>query len=278
MRLATFAHIAVLAVATSSSVLTGCQKDEVTAAEAKEAVAESSVDSQSAALTGSSVEIGTSFTIGKAAKDAAAELRTFVETQMPCADVTLADATVSVVYGAKAGNCTYRGHTFSGKHTIAISKNEDAQVIVDHTWTDLSNGKVKLTGTAKVTWDIDDKFRQVDHDVTWTRIKDGRTGHGTGARKQTPLAGGLGEGFQVDGSRSWTGERGRFDVSIEGVQWRFEDPVPQAGRYVVATPKGKTITLSFARASEDTIEVTIAGPKRDFTFRVNREGDVGEGG
>lgn len=275
MRLVTFAHLATFALATSTTVLTGCQKDEVTAAEAKEAVSESSVDSQSAALTGSSVEIGTSFTIGKAAKDAAGELRTFVETQMPCADVSLADATVTIVYGAKAGNCTYRGHTFSGKHTIAISKNEEAQVVVDHTWTDLSNGKVKLTGTAKVTWDLDDKSRQVDHDVTWTRIKDGRTGHGTGSRTQTPLAGGLGEGFKVEGTRSWTGERGRFDVSIEGVEWRSQDPVPQAGRYVVATPKGKTITLSFARVDEDTIEVTIAGPKRDFTFRVNSEGDVG---
>lgn len=254
---------------------TGCNQ-ELTADEARQAVSESSVDSQASGLTASSVEIATSFTVGKAAKDAATELQSFVASQMPCADVALADATLTIDYGKKAGNCTYHGHTFSGRHVVTISKNEDAQVLVEHTWTDLSNGKVKLSGTAKVTWNRDQELRQIDHDVTWTRIADGRTGHGTGSRKQTPLAGGLADGWQVDGTRSWEGDRGRFDVSIEGVQWRWQDPVPQAGRYVVATPKGKTITLEFSRVDDDTIEVKIAGPKRDFTFRVNRDGDVGD--
>lgn len=265
-----------LAAALASSTTLGCQKDDITAAEAKEAVAESGVDSQASALTGSSVEIGTSFTLGKAAKEAAVELKDFVATQMPCADVSVAEATVSIVYGAKAGTCTWQGNTVTGKHTIAISRNEGAQVVVDHTWTDLSNGKVKLTGTAKVTWDADDKYRQVEHDVTWTRFKDGRTGRGTGSRKQTPLAGGLGEGFQVDGTRSFSTDKGRFDLAIEGVQWRWQDPVPQAGTYVLATPKGKSITMSFARVDADTIEVKIAGPRRDFVFRVNSEGDTSD--
>lgn len=276
MRPVTFTSLGLVAAVALLPTLTGCQKEELTAEEAREAVSESSVDSQASALTGNTVEIGTTFTIGKGAREAATELRSFVASQMPCADVSLEEATLTIDYGKRAGTCTYRGNTYAGRHVIKITKNEEAEVLVEHTLIGLSNGKVKLDGTAKVTWDLDDKTRQVDHDLTWTRIKDGRTGRGTGSRKQTPLAGGLGEGWQVDGSRSWTGERGRFDVAIEGVEWRWKDPVPQAGRYVVATPKGKSITLSFSRVDEDTIEVKIAGPKRDFTFRVNSDGDVGD--
>lgn len=47
--------------------------------------------------------------------DAAAELRTFIETQMPCAEIVLADAKVTITYGAKPGDCRYKGHTFSGR-------------------------------------------------------------------------------------------------------------------------------------------------------------------
>lgn len=256
--------------------LVACNDEELTAAEARQAVDESSIESQASSLTSNSVEITTSFTIGKAAQEAAAELKAFVESQLPCADVTVSGATLAIEYGARGGNCTYRGHTYSGKHSVTIAKNEEAQVLVEHTWTDLSNGKVKVSGTAKATWDFDDRFRQIEHDLTWTRLSDGRTGRGTGSRKQTPLAGGLGEGWKVEGSRTWTGQSGRWDLSIEGVEWRWQDPVPQSGRYVLGTPKGKSLTMSFSRVDEDTIAVSIDGAKRDFTFRVTSEGSVSE--
>lgn len=266
--------VSFLAAAVAVTALAGCKQEELTAAEARDAVEESSISSQASALTSNSVELSTSFTIGKGVKEAASELRSFIETQLPCAEVTASEGTLAIEYGKRGGQCTYRGNAYSGKHTVTIARNEDAQVLVNHVWTDVSNGKVKVSGTAKVTWDLDDKYRQVEHDLTWTRLSDGRTGRGTGTRKQTPLANGLGEGFQVDGERTWTGRNGTWETSIESVQWRWQDPVPQAGRYVISTPKGKTISLSFSRLDEDTVEVKIEGAKRDFSFKVTREGSV----
>jgi hypothetical protein len=276
-------HLTIVAVSSLALLLTACPKDKaaandtpMTQTEAHDALDESTVESQASALTTSSVEISTSFTIGKAVQDAAAEVRTFIGTQLPCADVTLADATLTVKYGAKGGNCVYKGHEFSGTHTITVMKNDDAQVLVDHTWTELSNGVVKVSGTAHVTWDLDDQYRKVQHDLTWTRISDGRTGHGTGDRTQKPLAGGVSEGIQVDGSRTWTGQAGRWDLAIEGVQMRWADPVPQAGKYRLASPKGRSLELSFSRIDADTIECTLSSGGRSFKFNVNGTGGVAD--
>lgn len=274
--------LSIVAVSSLALLLTACPKDKaadgtpMTQAEAHDALEESTVESQASALTTSSVELSTSFTIGKAVQEAAAEVRTFIGTQLPCADVSLTDATLTVKYGVKGGSCVYKGHTFSGTHTITVSKNEEAQVLVDHAWTDLSNGVVKVSGTAHVTWDLDDRYRKVQHDLTWTRLSDGRTGHGTGDRTQTPLAGGLGEGIQVDGARTWTGTAGRWDLAIEGVQMRWADPVPQSGTYRLASPKGRSLALSFQRVDSDSIQVTLSSGGRSFKFVVNGKGAVAD--
>jgi hypothetical protein len=270
----------VLAASSLALLLCACPKEDesLTAAEARDATEESTASTQASALTTSSIEISTSFTLGQGVRQAANEVRNFVQSQLPCADIQVQDATLTITYGAKPGNCTYRGHTFTGSHSITVSKNVDNQVIVDHTWTDLSNGKVKVNGTAHVTWDFSAKFRNVKHDLTWTRLADGRTGRGTGDRTQTPLAGGIQEGIQVDGTRSWEGKAGKWDLAIEGVQMRWQDPIPQAGTYRLATPKGKSLSLSFQRVDEDTIHVTVSNGKKSFGFDVNSVGGVADKG
>ena len=92
--------------------------------------------------------------------------------------------------------------------------------------------------------------------------------------ERTPLSGGVAEGIQIDGSRSWTGERGTWDLAISGVQFRWTDPVPQAGSYSLSTPFKKTVTMSFSRLDANTIHVAVAGPKRDFGFNVSKAGDI----
>jgi hypothetical protein len=270
--------IGTFAIATVfAAVLTGCPKEKddgpMTQAEAREAMEESNVESQAAALTTNTVEIATNFTIGKAVKEAAGELATFIQTQLPCADIAVADATLTVTYGAKPGNCVYRGHKFAGQHIVKVEKNED-EIVVDHEWKDLSNGIVKVSGTAHVTWDFAEKTRHVQHDLSWTRIADGRTGRGEGDYTQRPLAGGVVEGIQVDGARSWTGPRGKWDLSVQGVQMRWVDPVPQAGTYRLASPKGRSLELSFSRVDADTIAVTVKNDTKQFTFNVNALGAV----
>ena len=237
---------------------------------------QSSDAGQAEGLTSASVDISTNFTIGKAVKEGAAELKTFIGSQLPCAEITLADATLTIEYGVNEGNCTYRGHTFSGKHVISIDRNEDSKVEVHHEWVDFSNGVVSLDGTADVTWDLAAKTRHVVHDSSWTHLKSGRTGHGAGDRVQSVLPGGIAEGIQIDGNRSWDGERGHWDLGISGVQLRWTDPVPQAGSYTLTTPFDKSVSMAFSRVDDDTIKVTVTGPKHDFSFNVSKAGDIAE--
>jgi len=255
--------------------LSACPKEaELTAGEAQQSLEEASDSSQASNLASATVDISTHFTIGGAVQNAANELKAFVASQLPCAETTLSGATLTVRYGVNPGNCVYNGHTFSGTSTITVSKNDMSEVIVDHTWTGLSNGIVELDGTAHVTWNFADKTRHVQHDMKWTHLKTQRTGEGKGDRTEAPLAGGIAEGIQIDGTRSWTGQRGTWDLSIDGVQMRWADPVPQAGTYSLSTPFKKTVTMSFARVDATTIKVTVAGPKRDFSFNVSEAGDI----
>lgn len=265
-------------------VVTGCPKDKastdadgpMTQGEAHEALEESTADSQAQALTQNSIEISTNFTIGKAVADAAGELKTFIETQLPCADIQLEDHTLTVVYGARPGNCEYRGHKFTGQHDITVTKDDDGDVQVDHKWTELSNGIVKVTGDAHVTWSKANQSRHATYDVTWTRLSDQRTGNGTGDITQKALPEGVLTGIQIDGTRSWTGKAGKWDLAVQGVQVRWKDPVPQAGTYRLANPKGRSLELSFSRVDEDTIAVTLKNDTKSFTFNVNSIGAVAD--
>jgi len=260
-------------------VLTGCPRDKqqpLTLGEATQALEQARDAGQAEGLTASSVDISTNFTIGTAVQEGAEELRSFIGTQLPCADITLRDASLTVVYGAKPGNCTYRGHTFSGTHVIGVERNDEAQVEVHHEWTDFSDGVVSLDGAADVTWNFADETRRVKHTSRWTSLASGRTGTGSGDRLQSVLAGGLSEGIVVDGERNWQGERGGWDLAIDGVELRWTDPVPQAGRYTLSTPFDKTVSMSFARLDADTIKVTVESGKREFSFDVSKLGAIAE--
>jgi hypothetical protein len=266
------------AIFLASLALTACPKknDELTLGEARSALEEASAASTAENLTAASVDISTSFTLGAAVEQAAEEIRTFVQSQLPCADISLSGNTLTVEYGVNPGSCIYRGHQFSGSHSITVTRNDGGQVIVDHEWTDFSNGVVEVDGTAHVTWDFDAESRRVEHEMNWTHLASGRTGQGSGDRTQTLLAGGLAEGIRIDGSRSWKGQRGQWDLGIDGVEWRWADPVPQAGTYSLSTPFDKTVSMSFSRVDADTIQVTVSGPKKSFSFTVSKLGAVSE--
>lgn len=273
-------RLALVGVVAGALLLAGCPKkesdDPLTLAEAKEAVEESTLSDQAFSVVNGTVEISTNFTIGQAVEAAAEQLRDFIASQLPCAEITLAKATLSVEYGAKPGSCTYHGHTYSGVHEVTVSR-ADGEVSVHHTWSDLSNGVVSVSGSADVTWSLDDQSRHVKHELTWTRLSDGRQGVGSGDRTQTALAGGIAEGIRVDGTRTWQGKSGRWDTSINNVEMRWVDPVPQSGSYVLATPFDKSLSMAFERVDEDTIRVTLASEGRSFTFNVNKLG-VATGG
>ena len=260
-------------------LLTACPRDReqsLTIDEAKEALAEATVSSQAENLTAASVDIATSFTIGQGVTQALNEVQAFVQAELPCADVSVDNQTLTVVYGAKPGNCNYRGHSLVGTAEITISKNDAGQVIVDHEWTDLRNDFVSLTGSAHVTWDGKALTRNVQHDTTWTPLTTGNVVHGSGNRTQAALNGDLTQGIRVDGTRSFQTARGDWNLAIAGVEMRWSDPVPQAGSYTLDTPFDASLGLSFKRVDGETIRVTVSGPKRSFAFNVSKIGTAQE--
>jgi hypothetical protein len=259
-------------------LLNACPRndEELTLAEASQAVEESTLDSQAEALTGSVVEISTNFTIGRGVEAAAEELRAYVASQLPCAEIRVAQGKLDIEYGARPGQaCSYQGQTYAGRHSVAIERN-DGEVRVRHVWEGLRNQRFSVTGSADVIWSQADQSRHVVYDATWTRLSDGREGRGSGDVIQRALGGGLKEGVTIDGDRSWTGPRGAWTLDINQVEARWVDPLPQAGSYVLTNPQGKRLTLSFERVDADSIRVNVEGTRRDFHFDVSVAGEINE--
>ncbi len=256
--------------------ITACTKgDSLTSAEARQALEEAALSSQAASLVSGTVEISTNFTIGQAVEAAAAELRDFIENQLPCAEISIADATLTIEYGALGGDCTWHGQTYSGSHSVTIDRNDEGDVVVHHVWDELSNQRLSVTGTATVYWSFVEGSRSVVHELTWTRLIDGRQGVGTGSRTQTLLPGGISEGIELSGNRNWEGQAGSWDLNISGVEMRWIDPVPQAGSYGLTTPfDGKQLGLIFERVDEDTIHVSVLIGESGYGFLVSKLGVI----
>ena len=251
--------------------LSGCIG--LTLEEAKEVLEETKLISQTSALTSSSVEICTNFTIGDAVQQAAEDLRDFIASQLPCAEITIQNGNTLIIdYGANAGECRYNGHVFSGSHQITIQSNQNNAVQVDHLWTAFSNQVVELNGTATVTWDFSARTRHVVHANNWTRLADGRSGDGSGDRLQEALDEGILSGFSVSGERTWIGESGEWNLDINDVEMRWVDAVPQSGSYKLDAPFDKSVTVRFERISDTQIKVTIEGPRNSFDFNVTTLG------
>ncbi len=257
------------------SILTGCPADELTTAEAKEAVVEATVASQASSVAEGTIELTTSFSLGVAVEQAAQEIAEFAASQLACAEIEREGATVTIRFGEEQG-CEYHGMTYTGSHTVKVARAQEGEVLIEHTWEALSNGRVEVSGSAEVTWTGTTQARRVTHELTWTRLVDGRTGSGSGDRTQSALGGDWADGITLSGTRSWSGKAGEWDLGIEDVEWRWADPVPQSGSYTLTTPQDDELTLTFTRFDKDTLVVSLDGARRNLEFRVSSQGEVEE--
>ncbi len=251
----------------------GCNP-ELSLQEVQQALEESAQAEQALTFADGVVEINTHFTIGQAVEAAAEELRAFIQSQLPCAEVTRAGARLTVVYGALPGSCTYHGQTFSGSHSVEVVSASPGNLVVHHAWDQLQNQRLSLSGTADVTWSAAEGSRRVEHQLSWTHLEAGHQVTGSGDRTMTALPGGIAEGIAVEGGRRWESPRGQWDLDIDGVQVRWVDPVPQAGSYALETPSGGSLGMAFSRVDADTIRVEVSTGRRSYTFLVNRLGGI----
>ena len=239
--------------------------EPLTREEAQAALVATQLSNDAHALTYDVVEVTTGFTLGDAGQAAAENMRDFVKSQIACATVELSEEKVlGIDFGVRGDSCLWRGKIYTGRVEVQVDKAQDGIVEITHSWIDLSDGRITVNGGAGVAWNFNALSRHVSHSLTWQSAQG--DGEATGDRTQTLLEGG---GFQVDGTRTWTGvEDKEWSLSIEGVQLRAQDPAPQAGTYRLVSPDGKQLTLGFTRVDETTIQVTIGNGSKEFSFNV----------
>jgi len=263
--------LAPLALVSTLVPTVACQPAPASRAEMREALVEVTEIGAGLGAQDDVIELTTSFTLGQGVQEAAEEIRDFVQSQVPCSTVTVAPGEVSIDFGDLSDSCVYRGRTYAGMVTVAIELPGDG-ARVTHTYEGFTGGRVTMDGTAVVDWS--DAMRHVVTDMTFTT--DDRTVTVQSDRTQSfsRCEGVDAVCVAVEGERHWQSPRGEWDMTIEGVQARSIDPVPEAGTYTVLNPEAREIEMSFSRIDEDTIQVEIAGGRRPITFHVTAAGQV----
>lgn len=220
------------------------------------------------------IELSADFTMGEAEEDAAAAIRAWYQAEVPCADTSLSGTTVEVDFGALEAGCSYAGHPIGGRLSVTVTQNDADEARLTHSWEALSSEAVEVTGGATVSWSATGGGRAVEEHLSWVDLDDGETVPANTEGTQTrldPLAGWAG-GVRVDGLRDWTTAEGLWTLVADGIELRGQDPVPQAGSWLLTTPAGEACTFSFERADDDTVEVIAESGARHARIQVPSTG------
>jgi hypothetical protein len=253
------------------TLLVGCELDFLASQETQEALDETMADSESIAFTAAAIEIGAIFSGGQTAEQSALQLHDLMSSQLGCAGLTLDQTTLSVEYES----CNFQPNVFAGTHTVHIEEDNPGEMRVTHSWDKLTNGHIEINGTATVTWSADDPVHHVIDEYTWVRIGDGRMGVGGGDRRQAALDGrSVFDGLKVDGTRSWEGKDGHWDLKMQNIQIRWVDPVPFIGLWILETPKGRNVSFEFMRIDAENIGVDVVSGDFDLALNVDKMGFV----
>lgn len=246
----------------------GCVEREMGPLQAVSAFGEAARSNQGIQATQEPIEVSTDFTIGGALEDAAAELRSFWDSQAPCNEVTVDGATTTIDWGELGDGCNWNGRTYAGITEITVERTEAEELAVMHDWYGFHNEDVQVDGGALVTWSAEEMTRTVETAHTWSR--DGDTvdvegSHVFGVRDQGS--------FSLDGKRTWTTDDGMWDLNVEGVGFRLVDPAPETGVYTITDPQGRVLDVSFDRVDDDTIEAVLSGVRGgDLVYHITGYG------
>ncbi len=264
--------------ATALVMVTAACVPQMSRQEALEALGEAATATRAQALTNDIIEISTEFTIGQGLENAADELRGAIASQIPCSTVTLSGATLTLDFGGLNDTCFWRGKNWGGVAMIELNSDAPYALTVTHTWDELTNGDVTVTGVGTVDWNIETASRSVAYQLLWTdRIFEGvRADRGTITQRLINPESGLEDGFVVGGTRSWESDAGVWTLTARAVEMRLQDPIPQAGSYSLVTSNGGNLGLAFERIDDDTIEAELSAAGRSWTFRVSRSGQITE--
>jgi len=263
-----------ISVAAAIGVMVGCT-GQMTTTEALVALEEARISGEGEVATTEPIEVSTDFTIGEGLQEAAAALAAWWESQVPCTEITVDVSTVSLDFGELGDDCTYNGHTYAGLTDITVTSAALTEVVVEHEWTGFRNEDIQVDGGATVTWSGDASTRRVVTDHTWTNDETSVEVAGDHTYGVVDEADWL-AGFTLDGVRDWEHDGEPWHLDMEGIEFRLQDPVPEAGLYRLIDPQGRALLHTVERIDPETIRIVFEGTYRDLVVDVNRLGGVEE--
>ena len=238
--------------------------------QAADALGQSARSANGINATQAPIEVSTDFTIGSGLEQAASQLRELWSSQVPCNDVTVEGSLITVDWGTLEDGCTWNGRSYAGVTTLSVHRTDAEDLELEHTWIGFRNEDVQVDGGALVTWSAQERTRSVQTEHTWTaddETVDVVGEHTFGVR-------GAGEALTLDGTRTWSSDRGDWHLEVVGIEARLQDPLPEAGSYSVQDPEGRTLEVLFSRVDEDTIEAVLTGVRGgDLVYHVTGRGD-----
>lgn len=203
-------------------------------------------------------ELGSNFPTHQTVDMTAQRIAEFVEKQVPCAAVTVSDATVTVKYGVHQGSCSFRGNELAGTHTMTVVQNDASKAVVKHAWD--GNGEREATVIVQGSG--------LERSVSYWDNGD----HSWVVR---PLP--TGTGYLLDEPTSGCEEYCGGD--FVRAEFRWGEPVPQSGTYTswlrpTGNGGGVDLTMEFERLDETTIEAAVTANGETKLFHVSSDGDV----
>ena len=109
------ACVAMLLAAAACRPVEESADEPMTQTEAEQALVEAQLSQEGEALTSGVIEISTNFTIGGAIEEAAENLRSFAQSQIPCSTVTRAEGQVTI-----DGDYAYLGYMYGPEGTSIV--------------------------------------------------------------------------------------------------------------------------------------------------------------
>ncbi len=253
-----FKRSMVIALAISTVTLSGCSDD----ADFGLIDFEPTVDyTRSVQLIAVTTELASGLGDVVTHEEAALAIKTTIETELPCASVAVSGATVTVEYGAN-GSCALHGITLQGTHAMTLKAKEHAPdtgaLIIDHAWTNVSDGRTSISGTGWMLRSSTKQFRTVEFFLYADPSSAGDAGRWVFSTTTDPQV------LALNGTAAW-GENSGTTCTTNDAEIRWGDPAPQVGTYVLSLPDtsgrggSSDRTILFKRIDDTTIEAKVLG-------------------
>ena len=161
----------------------------------------------------------------------------------------------------------------SGHETIRFLQADGTSATIDHTWEAMSNGYLRVDGTAHVTLSKTEQSttEHMVNSLSWVRASDGKSGHGKDERT-SPWAVSLGQQLLPTGLRTWESDAGAWEMRpVDARLQSISTGVPFIGTFSILTPEKLALKLSVAYGATGP-RMTLTDGTHSYSFGLSPNG------